>query len=93
MCLFSFNAADNQCKNVLGIPFTDKANVINIPYDCPLNPPTTFPYDDTFARTRAYLYTAASNGENETQVQKCLSHVNAQFKQQFTIPCDWFGVS
>jgi hypothetical protein len=86
-----YNAATTQCQSLTLSPFTDKVNVINIPYDCPKPQPSNFVYTDDFGRNKAYLYSAASNGENSTQVQKCLDHVNSQFYSQHTIPCDWLN--
>jgi hypothetical protein len=86
-----FNAAESKCENLVRAPFTNKINVINIPYDCPIPQPAAFPYTDAFGRDRAFLFSAASNGENETQVQACLNKVNAQFYSQHTIPCDWLN--
>jgi hypothetical protein len=86
-----YNAAESKCESLVRAPFTDKINVINIPYDCPIPQPAAFPYNDAFGRDRAFLFSAASNGENETQVQACLNKVNAQFYSQHTIPCDWLN--
>uniref|UniRef100_A0AC34FX33 Fungal lipase-like domain-containing protein n=1 Tax=Panagrolaimus sp. ES5 TaxID=591445 RepID=A0AC34FX33_9BILA len=84
-----YNAATSKCQDSVLPPFTNKTNVINIPYDCPIPQPSAFPYSDDFGRNRAFLFSAASNGENSTQIQKCLNKIDAEFRSQYTIPCDW----
>uniref|UniRef100_A0AC34FST4 Fungal lipase-like domain-containing protein n=1 Tax=Panagrolaimus sp. ES5 TaxID=591445 RepID=A0AC34FST4_9BILA len=83
-----FNIEESKCKPKSEITTTNISDIINTPYDCPVAPLKKFAYSDDFARNRAWLFSAASNPNDSTIIQKCLDKADATFHSKFLVPCD-----
>uniref|UniRef100_A0A183C202 Glucuronosyltransferase n=1 Tax=Globodera pallida TaxID=36090 RepID=A0A183C202_GLOPA len=66
---------------------------IRHPYNCPISPPTKFPFLDEFARSRALPFIAAANADNMQQAQICLENnaADARIIRRYEVQCELFN--
>lgn len=79
--------SSNKCDN-LGSGCTNN-NTVGYAYDCPRPVPVGFEYTDDFARKKVLPLIGATNGENDDQIQACLTNniPSATLYKSYTVKC------
>jgi hypothetical protein len=69
------------------------ANRVTDAFTCPISPPAGSEYDEPFVRNIVTGLIAASNGQNEQEVQTCLNNqvAGAQLVRYYRVVCDADG--